>query len=739
MILRQNERIADAAASNESSSLVRAGVAVTEGRPIGVAQGDVELLERSPLAMGVVENLGLVYANVRLLELLGISRERAQGASVFDFIAKEEHGRVLERHVLRARGEIVPDCYDVTIVRADGTLRFGEIFIGRGGQGERVVFQVVDHTERRERSKSLHALARLGASLQASRVGQPVNTALVDGLTSLGVAWVRLRSDADGLAIEQMSLPAEAIAAFEAVRGAPVVGALGQWLPELLEAWTDGVAHIDDLPLATARFFADASAREAADIMRRWGLLRAVAVRIDNAGQPSGLMLLVAPWIASQDLPAYSLFGTQVSAALDAERIICDLSDRNAELAALNRIASDAGTERDLGSLFASAAEEVTRVLGCASVAMYLVEDARGTPRLAFRHFSSDSSRELFGAESGEGSLEFAREMIALGAPRLVSRAERPVGAAAGDFLAAAVSLAVVPLVARSAITGLLVGLFMRPATDRDLKLLEATAAHLAASVNAKQLFDHLRSSYATLARTQRQLVHRERLAAIGELAATVAHEVRNPLGVIFNSVGALRRVAGKSEQMGTLVAILDEEAHRINHIVGDLLDFARPTLPALETEALAAVLDAATEAALGGVREGIEVERRYDPASPLVRIDARLMRQALVNVVSNALQAMPHGGRLGLSIGPDGGGVKVGVSDTGVGIAPDARERIFEPFYTTRATGTGLGLAVVKRIVDGHRGEISFDSSQGIGTTFTIRLPRDPDDAQSVDSARFG
>jgi len=298
-------------------------------------------------------------------------------------------------------------------------------------------------------------------------------------------------------------------------------------------------------------------------------------------------------------------------------------------------------------------------------------------------------------------------------------------------------SVAMVPLIARAAAIGVLFAGFTSVAGEREVKILEATAAHFAGSFEAARLFENLRTSYATLARTQQQLVHRERLAAIGELAAVVAHEVRNPLGVIFNSVGAIRRMLKDDPQSRTIVDILDEEANRLNHIVGDLLDFARPATPSLHVERVEAILDAAAEAALGEARQGVEVERKYEETLPNVRIDSRLMRQAFLNVVLNAVQAMPQGGKLTLCLGIEGSGVRVEIGDTGPGIPADVRTRIFEPFFTTRATGTGLGLAVVKRIVDGHRGEIRVETSPR-GTTFTIRLPTDPDEAPSIDSARL-
>jgi signal transduction histidine kinase len=258
-----------------------------------------------------------------------------------------------------------------------------------------------------------------------------------------------------------------------------------------------------------------------------------------------------------------------------------------------------------------------------------------------------------------------------------------------------------------------------------------AIANQLAVVVEHARLYEDLRRSYADLRRAQDQLVHRERLAALGELASVVAHEVRNPLGVIFNSLGSLRRILRPEGDAKMLLDIVGEEADRLNRIIGDLLDFARPTLPTLRPEALDRVLEEALSAALAQARGPVDVRREVAPDLPLVPVDARLLRQALVNVILNAVQAMPEGGPLSVRARARDGFAVLEVEDAGPGIPDEVRHRIFEPFFTTKATGTGLGLAVVKRILDGHRGRIEVSAAPGGGTTFALHLPLAPLDAQ--------
>jgi len=254
-------------------------------------------------------------------------------------------------------------------------------------------------------------------------------------------------------------------------------------------------------------------------------------------------------------------------------------------------------------------------------------------------------------------------------------------------------------------------------------------AGQLALALLSARLYEALRSSYAELARTQKELIDRERLAALGELSASIAHEVRNPLGVIFNSLGSLKRILSPQGDAALLFDIIGEEADRLNRMVGDLLDYSRPVQPALQPVPLRPLLEEALASARQQAGPGASVASSavVDDDAATVRADARLLRQALVNLFLNAHQAMPRGGRLDVRssrMTVDGRPcAEIVVRDTGPGIPPDVMDKIFQPFFTTKATGTGLGLAVVRRIVEGHGGTIDLGRSRP-GTEFRLRLP---------------
>ncbi|MFB1479385.1 ATP-binding protein [Corallococcus sp. RDP092CA] len=269
-----------------------------------------------------------------------------------------------------------------------------------------------------------------------------------------------------------------------------------------------------------------------------------------------------------------------------------------------------------------------------------------------------------------------------------------------------------------------------RPFGPELIELAEATCGQLALSIANARLYESLWASYAELAATRAEMVKRERFAALGELSAIVAHEVRNPLGVIFNAVATLRRIMNPSGDTAMLLDIVAEESDRLNRMVADLLDFTRPRNPVLQPEELLRVLQDAFEAAKAqaSMERPVYVSVEVEPGLATVPMDRRQIRQALFNVAVNAIQSMPQGGEVRVRARRDTHGgreqLRIDVMDQGPGIPGELLHRVFEPFFTTKAQGTGLGLAVVKRILEEHRGEIAVESAPGRGTTFTFWLP---------------
>ncbi len=223
------------------------------------------------------------------------------------------------------------------------------------------------------------------------------------------------------------------------------------------------------------------------------------------------------------------------------------------------------------------------------------------------------------------------------------------------------------------------------------------------------------------LEKAQEELARKERLALLGQLAGGVAHELRNPLGVVKNSVYYLKMVLSAEDQVRKHLQILEREVGTASRIVADLLDFARLRPPVRITTDLNGLLqDVLERTALG---DHVEVLTNFAADLPSVSVDPEQVKQVLGNLITNAGQAMPEGGTLTIETARADGGALVAVSDTGVGIPPENLEKIFQPLFTTKAKGIGLGLAVAKGLAEGNGGTVSVESTPGKGSRFAVRF----------------
>jgi two-component system, NtrC family, sensor histidine kinase HydH len=227
----------------------------------------------------------------------------------------------------------------------------------------------------------------------------------------------------------------------------------------------------------------------------------------------------------------------------------------------------------------------------------------------------------------------------------------------------------------------------------------------------------------------EEKLHHTERLAALGEMIAGISHEIRNPLGII-RSTAELLHDRTDNERQKRFSSIIVEEASRLNDTLTEFLDFARPkTLRPIKCR-IEEVLERNLRVMEPEFQKlGVHVERQYETAHFTLEADPDLLYRAFVNLLANALQAMPDGGVLRLRTGLANGNfgpprMELVIQDSGPGIPSKVLKKIFNPFFTTREKGTGLGLAIVQNIIDSHHGEIEVESEEGKGTSMIIRLP---------------
>ncbi|MFL5348815.1 MAG: ATP-binding protein [Hyalangium sp.] len=461
------------------------------------------------------------------------------------------------------------------------------------------------------------------------------------------------------------------------------------------------------------------------------------AVRITRGGQLCGtLQLLRSPGRPFQEADL-RLLGTMVEllvTLLEQHRLRAESARQLSETRLLLDLARTTAGVLDAGGILDVAADFLVRLLDVSNCHILLYDEP---------------GKVLRGAAGSATHREFIRGLaIPLEGSGLAARVARErlpvviedVDKAPGSYISELVrrfetkALLGLPLTSRDELIGVVVmddSRGPRGFGPAFIELAEATCGQIALSIANARLYESLWGSYAELAAARAEMVKRERLAALGELSAIVAHEVRNPLGVIFNAVTSLRRLLKVEGDAAMLLDILSEESDRLNRMVADLLDFTRPREPILQPEDMGRVLMDSVEAArvqsgpdAQSVTFKVEVEQALSP----VRMDRRLIRQAFINVFVNAIHAMPQGGLVTVLArreqheGRDW--LRTDVTDQGMGIPSELIHRVFEPFFTTKAQGTGLGLAVVRRILDEHGGEISVASTPGRSTTFTIRLP---------------
>jgi len=326
------------------------------------------------------------------------------------------------------------------------------------------------------------------------------------------------------------------------------------------------------------------------------------------------------------------------------------------------------------------------------------------------RAIASARAMVLPGKDSGEPDRAFAAR---LGAPAFavapLSARGRTIGA----------------LLADNAITG-------RDIQPEDLEMLQLLAATASIAIDNSRLYaelasrlSHLEAAQDEARRSQRAVARAERLSAIGEMAATVAHDIRNPLVAIGGFARLLLADTPDGDARRAPLEVIVEEVNRLEGIVNKVLDDAKPVSPAGRAVQVNRLLEEAVKLLDHELSDGrIVVRLQLDPGVPAIDADSDRLFEIVLNIVRNAIEAMPDGGTLTIATLPLSDRVEIRFGDTGSGVPDSIRERIFSPFFTTKPDGSGLGLSVARQVVFEHGGSIGVDSVPGSGSTFTVTLP---------------
>ncbi|MEW6734398.1 MAG: ATP-binding protein [Acidobacteriota bacterium] len=240
--------------------------------------------------------------------------------------------------------------------------------------------------------------------------------------------------------------------------------------------------------------------------------------------------------------------------------------------------------------------------------------------------------------------------------------------------------------------------------------------------------------AYQKLKDTVNLLVRTARLKSLGELAATVAHEIRNPLGAIKGAIEIIEKEIPLTSPRREFVTIIEREVDRLNRLVNEFLKFSKPRQPEKAdtdlNQLIKSVLNFITPQA---IKMGVKLVPQLDERLPLVFVDAEQIKQVLLNLILNAIQAMPAGGNVEVVSCRLKESVEISVHDYGVGIEPNKKERIFDPFFTTKPDGSGLGLSIAYQLIKQHDGELELVDQADPGSLFIVRLPLSNTNAVAV------
>lgn len=253
----------------------------------------------------------------------------------------------------------------------------------------------------------------------------------------------------------------------------------------------------------------------------------------------------------------------------------------------------------------------------------------------------------------------------------------------------------------------------------------EQKKRYLKTSLSLEESYTKLRDQADQLLEIEEQLRRADRLSALGELSAGMAHEIRNPLASIRGTAEILRDGIDQGDKRFEFAEILVKEVDRLEGVVRDFLNFARPSATAENAIPICdALQEVVTLTRQQAIKNNIDIVVNNPDGQKMVSGDFEQYKQAFLNLVLNALQVMPDGGEVRISCQDVGDVVRITFADNGPGIPEELHDRIFNPFYTTRSDGTGLGLAITHRIIDGHGGKLSVISSPGSGANFIVELP---------------
>ena len=480
---------------------------------------------------------------------------------------------------------------------------------------------------------------------------------------------------------------------------------------------------------------------------RQWakaeGLMSLVAVPLLLDDSPVGVLVGLSRQrreFVVEEVALMQALATSAAVAIRNARLYEETQRRLRHNETLVSVSQAIGSTLDLTEILRRATREMVQALGGdMGVAWLLAPDRTCFVPLVGYHIPKD----VLGAAAAS-SLQLTDPVIqALTAARgpiaaVDSQSEAWSGMPASRMVAHK-SMLIQPIFWKEELIGGFSILWLREPhrfIPEELRLAEGIAMQGALAIENSRLYEGVKQQMAELKQTQAQLVQSTKLAAIGELAANIAHEINNPLTTVLGFASFIAERLPADDPTREELGLIQEEASRARDIVRDLLQFSRQRDFMPEPSDVNTVLEQVVAMVRRqGALQSVVVNEAYSPDLPVVEMDVSRIKQVFLNIINNAVYAMKDGGALTIRTGLDGSTVRIAFEDTGPGIPLSIQNRIFDPFFTTKpeVSGTGLGLSVSLGIVQSHAGTIDVQSEPGKGTTFTVTLPitHDRDDAE--------
>ena len=422
------------------------------------------------------------------------------------------------------------------------------------------------------------------------------------------------------------------------------------------------------------------------------------------------------------------------------EDALRQIEQLNIRLATLNAISKIISSSLNLDEILSSTIDKIFDAPEVDSVSIYLLNDGgRVLSLVAHKGFSANfiNNPLMKSCKPGSGLLG---QTLLDGEPKMVENTLQSISPDVDLLINEGFQSTVyIPLTTKGASIGVMCLSSLKPYmfSSEFVEFLTVIGNHIGVAVDNANMHKNITEAYQDLKEVQEQIVWTEKLASLGKLAATIAHEINNPLAGVLNYIRLIikqlsrnRLTHEKLEDISRYLKIMESETARCGEIVKDLLAFSRRTKITMESNSIEDIINKTLNLISHELEmKELQLKKNIAPNLPKVKCDFKQIQQVLLNLMYNASEAMPSGGTLTITANRANGAkalLEVAISDTGCGISEKDMENIFEPFFTTKeeGKGVGLGLSVVYGIIARHNGTIAVESEPGKGSTFKVRLP---------------